>query len=211
LVPNSPSANAANFGVPLCNAPSRAGLNSRRPVMMIRTSAASYSGQFVTRYRASENLWRRPSVNLYGMSLHNQQHGTASLSYGLAPIRHPSGIDPGVQWPPLRQGQRLPTTSGLFVHQGAFAALWRSGAVTSIKPTTGHASARAMGTPHRAAGTDRRRRPDRRPLKAYTDRRSYTLIPQGNTLAEEVAGQRCTRARRQRTPLPEGCRRRLAR
>ncbi len=27
-------------------------------------SAASYSGQFVTRYRALENLWRRPSVNL---------------------------------------------------------------------------------------------------------------------------------------------------
>jgi hypothetical protein len=54
-----------------------------------------------------ENLWRRPSVNLYGMSLHNQQRGTASLSYGLAPVRHPSGIDRGAQRPPLRQGQGL--------------------------------------------------------------------------------------------------------
>src|SRR5271163_2489149 len=83
-----------------------------------RTSPASYSGQFVTRYLTLENLWRRPSVNLYGMSLHNRQRGTASLSYGLAPVRHPSGIDRGVQRPPLRQGQGPPTTSGLFVHQG---------------------------------------------------------------------------------------------
>ena len=30
-----------------------------------------------------------------------------SSSYGLAPVRHPSGIDPGVQRPPLRQGQGL--------------------------------------------------------------------------------------------------------
>jgi hypothetical protein len=42
-----------------------------------RTSAASYAGQFVTRYLALENLWRRPSANLYGMSLYNQQRGTA--------------------------------------------------------------------------------------------------------------------------------------
>src|SRR5277367_683483 len=49
-----------------------------------RTSAASYSGQFVTRYLALGNLWRRPSVNLYGMSLHNQQRGTGGLSHGLA-------------------------------------------------------------------------------------------------------------------------------
>jgi hypothetical protein len=66
-----------------------------------------------------ENLWRRPSVNLYGMSLRNQQCETASLSYGLAPVRHPSAIDPGVQRPPLRQRQGPPTTSGLFMHQGA--------------------------------------------------------------------------------------------
>jgi hypothetical protein len=32
-----------------------------------RTSAASYSGQFVTRYLAVGILWRRLSLNLYGM------------------------------------------------------------------------------------------------------------------------------------------------
>ena len=33
------------------------------------TSAASYSGQFVTRYLALGILWRRLSLNLYGMDL----------------------------------------------------------------------------------------------------------------------------------------------
>src|ERR1700678_2613992 len=42
-----------------------------------RISAASYSGQFVTRYRAFGILWRRLSLNLYGMGLHNHEHGTA--------------------------------------------------------------------------------------------------------------------------------------
>jgi hypothetical protein len=36
-----------------------------------RTNAASYSGQFVTRYRATGILWRRLSLNLYGMELPN--------------------------------------------------------------------------------------------------------------------------------------------
>jgi hypothetical protein len=56
------------------------------------TSAASYSGQFVTRYLALENLWRRLSVNLYDMSFHNQQRTSGGLSYGLGacspPFRH---------------------------------------------------------------------------------------------------------------------------
>ena len=54
-----------------------------------RTSAASYSGQFVTRYLALENLWRQPSVNLYGMSFHNQQRGTAGLSYAPLALLQP--------------------------------------------------------------------------------------------------------------------------
>jgi hypothetical protein len=29
-----------------------------------------------------ENLWRRPSVNLYGIGFHYQKRGTGSLSYG---------------------------------------------------------------------------------------------------------------------------------
>src|ERR1700728_2478654 len=33
------------------------------------TSEASYSGQFVTRYLALGILWRRASLNLYGMDL----------------------------------------------------------------------------------------------------------------------------------------------
>jgi hypothetical protein len=57
-----------------------------------RTNAASYSGQFVTRYLALENLWPRLSVNLYGMSFHNQQCGTAGRSDGRGafppPFRH---------------------------------------------------------------------------------------------------------------------------
>jgi hypothetical protein len=64
-----------------------------------RTSAASCSGQFVTRYRAIENLWRRPSVNLYGMSFHNQQGGTAGLSYGPGACAPPFSIDRGGQRP----------------------------------------------------------------------------------------------------------------
>jgi len=36
----------------------------------------------------------------------------------LAPDRHPSRIHRSAQQPPLRQGQRPPTTSGLFMHQG---------------------------------------------------------------------------------------------
>src|SRR5271154_3909922 len=67
-----------------------------------RTSAASYSGQFVTRYPALENLRQRSSVNLYGMSFHNHQRGTAGLSYGRGacppPFRH---WPRGANGPPL--------------------------------------------------------------------------------------------------------------
>jgi hypothetical protein len=97
-----------------------------------------------------ENLWRRPSVNLYGMSLHNQQRGTASLSYGLAPVRHPSGIDPGAQRPPLRQGQGPPTTSGLFVHQGGRVRVpvWRTRSCQGAGGRTDRVEARQpVGTP----------------------------------------------------------------
>jgi hypothetical protein len=47
-----------------------------------RTSAASYSGQFVTRYLALENLWRWLSVKLYGVSFRNQQCSMGGQSYG---------------------------------------------------------------------------------------------------------------------------------
>jgi hypothetical protein len=39
------------------------------------TSAASYSGQFVTRYLALGILWRRLSLNLYGMDLTSKRGG----------------------------------------------------------------------------------------------------------------------------------------
>src|ERR1700722_7929623 len=40
-----------------------------------RTSAASYSGQFVTRYLAFGILWRRLVLNLYGIDLPIRQTG----------------------------------------------------------------------------------------------------------------------------------------
>jgi hypothetical protein len=43
-----------------------------------RINAASYSGQFVTRYLALGTLWRRLSLNLYGMSFHNERLGRAA-------------------------------------------------------------------------------------------------------------------------------------
>src|SRR5208282_4716419 len=46
-----------------------------------RTSAASYSGQFVTRYLALGNLWRRLSCNLYGMGFQNYDNGTTGPPY----------------------------------------------------------------------------------------------------------------------------------
>src|SRR6202043_2451517 len=49
-----------------------------------RTSAASYSGQFATRYLAFGILWRRPSLNLYGMGSTARSVGRHSLSYGPA-------------------------------------------------------------------------------------------------------------------------------
>src|SRR5208283_5143083 len=46
-----------------------------------RTRAASYSGQFVTRYLALGNLWRRLSWNLYGMGFQNYDNGTTGPPY----------------------------------------------------------------------------------------------------------------------------------
>ena len=120
------------------------GVKRRRATRPVRVHPAHVTGRAGAAHRPSCRAWgppRRPSisngrhhpntrakfvgvapatvtVNLYGMSLHNQQRGTVSLSYGLPSVRHPSGIDPGVQRPPLRQGQGPPTTSGLFVQQG---------------------------------------------------------------------------------------------
>jgi hypothetical protein len=56
-----------------------------------RTNAASYSGQFVTRYLAVGILWRRLSQNLYGMGFHSQGRWTIqfTLRSGGQPC-HPS-------------------------------------------------------------------------------------------------------------------------
>src|SRR5271170_3354369 len=46
-----------------------------------RTSAASYSGQFVTRYLALGNLWRRLSLNLYGIGFPELRRRTTGPPY----------------------------------------------------------------------------------------------------------------------------------
>jgi len=57
-----------------------------QPVILPRrTNAASYSGQFVTRYLAFGILWRRLSLNLYGMGLRGHEIRTTHLCYGPAP------------------------------------------------------------------------------------------------------------------------------
>src|SRR5262249_4881065 len=58
-----------------------------------RTRAASYSGQFVTRYLALGNLWRRLSWNLYGMGFQNDDDGAAGSPYRPAII---TAIRPGI-------------------------------------------------------------------------------------------------------------------
>src|SRR6059058_674951 len=83
------------------------------------TNAASYSGQFATRYRAFGILWRRLSLNLYGMEL--PELGVASN-----PAYNPSVIP----WHPARSCDRpmREIRGNLFpfflsVHQGALRQL----------------------------------------------------------------------------------------
>ena len=62
-----------------------------------RTRAASYSGQFVTRYLALGNLWRRLALNLYGMGFQNYDDGTTG------PVYRPgadAAIRPSIPRPP---------------------------------------------------------------------------------------------------------------
>ena len=58
---------------------------------------------YVTRYLAFGNLWRRLSVNLYGMGFHNHQRRKSGLSYG--PAGSPS--TQAVTAPSTEQVERL--------------------------------------------------------------------------------------------------------
>jgi hypothetical protein len=68
-----------------------------------RTRATSYSGQFVTRYLALGNLWRRLALNLYGIGFQNCDDGTTAPVYRRAStwpsvqlsIPHQSASPPG--------------------------------------------------------------------------------------------------------------------
>jgi hypothetical protein len=76
-----------------------------------RINAASYSGQFVTRYLALGTLWRRLSLNLYGISFHNERLGwTGYPSHGPVSglVIHPSPLTERLRTriggTPMRQG-----------------------------------------------------------------------------------------------------------
>jgi hypothetical protein len=51
------------------------GLVNHTVGLLRRIDAASYFGQFVTRFLALGTLWRRLSLNLYGISFHNERLG----------------------------------------------------------------------------------------------------------------------------------------
>src|SRR5205823_4584479 len=68
------------------------------------TNAASYSGQFVTRYLDFGILWRRLSLNLYGMELPelgvgSDQPTILPLSPGIPPILRPRCGSPDARNP----------------------------------------------------------------------------------------------------------------
>ena len=95
---------------PIAGARQAATASSVNQTVMLprRTSAASYSGQFLTRYLAFGILWRRLSLNLYGMG--SPQEETACDRTGRASTL-PSA--------PTTTCGINGTTYGLFAHQRA--------------------------------------------------------------------------------------------
>ena len=66
------------------------------------TSAASYSGQFVTRYLAVGILWRRLSLNVYGMGFQNHERRKTRPHPMSRPMTVPSVLTSPRHLPPDR-------------------------------------------------------------------------------------------------------------
>ena len=125
-----------------------------------RTSAASYSGQFVTRYLAFGILWRRLSLNLYGMELSNP-----GCRPGYPTIVPPPSL-PGRLFhrrpprsPDTRNAERL---YPVFVHQGVAFEAGRDGfwlarwlRARGIEAYVIHPTSIPVSREHRRAKTDR--------------------------------------------------------